>query len=149
MCLPPGCGPGFSLSLGRRSGSQRHTVEHIADPVPVVPLLHDVEPQTVEQLPYTLRFFDTLMPDPEQVIEVPKILPEDISVRAVLRDSQLAEQLVEGPTNPGLRSCRRCCPNHLVEDSSGADRAVRRHSSWWRQPGRFSWSSPGEGHGRL
>ena len=48
-----------------------------------------------------------------------------------------------------LRSCRRCCPNPWVEDSSGANRAVRRHSSsrrWWRQPGRFSWSSPGEGH---
>ena len=98
MCLPPGCGPWFSPSLGR------HIVEHIVDLVRVAPLVQILDapaPQTVEQLPDVLRFFDTLMPDPEQVIEVPKILPEDISVRAVLRDSQLAEQLVEGPTNPG------------------------------------------------
>ena len=38
------------------------------------------------------------MPDPEQVIEVPKILPEDVSVRTVVREPQLAEQLVEVPT---------------------------------------------------
>ena len=55
-------------------------------------------PQTVEQLPDVLQFFDTLTTDPEQVIEVPKILPEDVPVRAVLRDPQLAEQLVEVPT---------------------------------------------------
>ena len=58
-------------------------------------------PQTVEQLPDILRFFDTLMPDPEQVIEVPKISPEDVSMRTAVRDTQLAEQLVEVPTNPG------------------------------------------------
>ena len=38
------------------------------------------------------------MPDPEQVIEVPKILPEDVPMHAVLRDPQLAEQVVEVPT---------------------------------------------------
>ena len=54
--------------------------------------------QTVEQLPDVLRFFDRLMSVPEQVIEVPKILPEGVPVRAVLRDPQLAEQLVEVPT---------------------------------------------------
>ena len=55
----------------------------------------------MEQLPDILRFFDSLMPDPEQVIEVPKILPEDVSMRTVVREPQLAEQLVEVPTNPG------------------------------------------------
>ena len=35
---------------------------------------------------------------PVQVIDVPKILPEDVPVRAVLRATQLAEQLVEVPT---------------------------------------------------
>ena len=40
------------------------------------------------------------MPDPEQVIEVPTISPEDVPMRAVLRDTQLAAQLVEVPTNP-------------------------------------------------
>ena len=52
-------------------------------------------PQTVGQLPDILRFFDTLMPDPEQIIEVPKILPEDVPVRTAVRDTHLAEQLVE------------------------------------------------------
>ena len=40
-----------------------------------------------------MRFFDMLLPVPEQVIEVPKILLD-----AVLRDPQLVEQLVEVPT---------------------------------------------------
>ena len=52
----------------------------------------------MEQLPDIMHFFDTLMTDPEQVVEVPKILPEDVPMRAVLRDPQLAEQLVEVPT---------------------------------------------------
>ena len=40
----------------------------------------------------------TLMPDPEQVIEVPKILPDDVPLRTAVRDPQLAEHLVEVPT---------------------------------------------------
>ena len=79
----------------------RHTTEHIVDYVcsaPTVQILDAPVPQTVEQLPDILRFFDTLMPDPEQVIEVPKILPEDVSMRTVVREPQLAEQLVEVPT---------------------------------------------------
>ena len=35
---------------------------------------------------------------PEQVIEVPKILVDELSVRTPVRESQLAEQLVEVPT---------------------------------------------------
>ena len=38
------------------------------------------------------------MPDPEQVIEVPEILPEDVSLRTVVREPQQVEQLVEVPT---------------------------------------------------
>ena len=38
------------------------------------------------------------IPVPEQVIEVPKILIDDISVRTLVREPQLAEQLVEVPT---------------------------------------------------
>ena len=45
-----------------------------------------------------LRVFRALSPDPEQVIEVPKILPEDVSLRTAVREPQLAEQLVEVPT---------------------------------------------------
>ena len=55
-------------------------------------------PHIVEQLPDILRFFRAFSPDPEQVIEVPKILPEDVSLRTVVRDTHLAEQLVEVPT---------------------------------------------------
>ena len=55
-------------------------------------------PQTVEQLPDVLRFFDRFATVPEQVIEVPKIYTEDVPMRAVLRATQLVEQLVEVPT---------------------------------------------------
>ena len=60
--------------------------------------LDDPAPQIVEQLPDVLQFFDAIMPDPEQVIEVPKILPDDVTMRTTVRDTQLAEQLVEVPT---------------------------------------------------
>ena len=79
-------------------------MEHIVDLVRVAPMVQILDapvPQTVEQVPDILRFFDTLMPDPEQVIEVSQISHEDVPMRAVLRDTQLAEQLVEVPTNPG------------------------------------------------
>ena len=77
---------------------QRHTEEQIGDSVPFLPSLDAPVPQTVEQLPDILRFFDTLMPDPEQVIDVPKIFLEDIPMRTLVREPQLAEQLVEVPT---------------------------------------------------
>ena len=63
----------------------RRTVQQIVDAVLLVPLLDDPVPQMVEQLPDVLQFFDALIPDPDQVIEVPKILPEDVPLRAVLR----------------------------------------------------------------
>ena len=96
-----GVRPGVLAEPRPQERVQRHTMEHIADLVcfaPMVQVLDAPVPQTVEQLPDILRFFDTLMPDPAQVIEVPKISPEDVSMRAVLRATQLAEQLVEVPT---------------------------------------------------
>ena len=54
-----------------------------------------------DQLPDIMRFFDTFTPDPEHVIEVPKNLPDDVPMRAVLRDPQLVKRLVEVPTEPG------------------------------------------------
>ena len=92
-------------------------MEPIVDAVPLVPLLDDPVPQTMEQLPDVLQFFGTLTTEPEQVIEVPKILTEDVPMRAVLRATQLAEQLDDG--------------------------AERRHSSSWswrakRRSSRFS-----------
>ena len=74
---------------------QRHTVEHITDLVRVAPMVQILDapvPQSGDQLP--------LMPDPEQVIEVPKILLDDVPMRAAVRDTQLGEQLVEVPTQP-------------------------------------------------
>ena len=44
-----------------------------------------------------MRFFDLLLPVPEQVIEVPKILLDDVPMRTAVRVTQLAEQLVEVP----------------------------------------------------
>ena len=55
-------------------------------------------PQMVDQLPDIEQFFRALSPDPEQVIEVPKILPLDVPMRTAVRVPQLAEQLVEVPT---------------------------------------------------
>ena len=83
-------------------------MEHIVDLVRVAPMVQVLDapvPQMAEQLPDIIRFFGTLVPDPEQVIEVPKILPEDVPIRKAVREpqlaEQLAEQLVEVPTNPG------------------------------------------------
>ena len=65
----------------------RRTVQQIVDAVLPVPFLDDPAPQMVEQLPDILQFFRALSPDPEQVIEVPKILPEDVSMRTAVRDT--------------------------------------------------------------
>ena len=71
----------------------RRVVGHLAVPALDVPV-----PQMVHQLPDIEQFFRVLSPDPEQVIEVPKILPFDVPMRAAVRVPQLAEQLVEVPT---------------------------------------------------
>ena len=91
---------------GPQERDLRRTVQQIVD-VPLVPLLDDPVPQMVEQLPDVLRFFDLLLPVPEQVIEVPKILLGDVPVRSVLRDPQLVEQLVEVPTVVSYSSLQR------------------------------------------
>ena len=86
--------------LGEPRGPQERdlprTVEQIA--VPMVQILDALVTQMVEQLPDVMRFFDFLLPVPEQVIEVPKILLDDVPMRTVVRDTQLVEQLVEVPT---------------------------------------------------
>ena len=51
----------------------------------------------VEQLAEVL---DTLSPVAEQVINVPKIILEDLPMRTLAREPQLVEQLVEVPTLP-------------------------------------------------
>ena len=78
----------------------RRTVQQIVDAVPLVPFLDDPAPQMVEQLPDVLRFFRAVSPDPEQVLKVPKILPEDVSLRTAVREPQLAEQPTIGSFFP-------------------------------------------------
>ena len=51
---------------------QQRTVEQIVDPVPLVPMLHDVVPQMAEQLVDFLAPLDVRVA--EQVIEVPQIV---------------------------------------------------------------------------
>ena len=86
----------FALS-GPQDRVQRRIVQQIVDIAPL-PILDDLAPQMVEQLPDVLRFFRALSPDPEQVIEVPTFLPEDVSLRTAVREPQLVQQLVEVST---------------------------------------------------
>ena len=79
-----------------------HVVGHLSVPSLDVPV-----PQMVDQLPDIEHFFAALSPDPEQVIEVPKILPLDVPMRAALRVTQLVEQLVEVPTTVSYSSLQR------------------------------------------
>ena len=91
-----GLRPGFLAEPRPQERVQRHTMEHIVDFVccpPMVQILDDPVPQTVEQLQDMLQFFDRLSAVPEPVIEVPKIYTEDVPMRAVLRATQLVEQL--------------------------------------------------------
>ena len=127
--------PGRYINTGRAAylpvTMQRHvpavlqrTVEPIVDAVPLVPLLDAPVPQTVEQLPDVLQFFDTLTTNPEQVIEMPKILPEDVPMRAVLRDTRLAEQLVEVPTIVSYSSLQRTMEQNVDIPVPGRGRRI-------------------------
>ena len=60
-----------------------------------------------------MRFFDTLLPVPEQAIEVPRILLDDVLVRTPVRDTQLVEQLVEVPTIVSFSSLQRTMEQHV------------------------------------
>ena len=64
-------------------------------------------PQMVEQLPNIVQFFAALSLVPEQVIDVPKILPHDVPMRRSCREPQLVEQLVEVPTIVPFSSLQR------------------------------------------
>ena len=54
-----------------------------------------------------LLFFAALSPVPKQLIEVPKILPDDVPLRTTVRDTQLVEQLVEVLTIISFSSLQR------------------------------------------
>ena len=95
---PGGSRPDRLAGVRPQERVQRHTVEQIVDAVPGLRTLDTPVPLVVEQLVDVLQFFDALLHVAEQVIDVPKIILEDIPSRTSLRDSQLAEQLVEVPT---------------------------------------------------
>ena len=79
---------------------QRHTSEQMIEsfvPVPMLDLDAPV-PQTVDSVGEVLKILDKLVPDVEQVIDMPMIYPEDFRVRTFrssLLEPQTAEQLVE------------------------------------------------------
>ena len=80
---------------GPQAQVPRHTVQQFVDAVPLCLFSTILCRRWWQDI---MRFFDTLLPDPEQVVEVPKILLDDVPMRTAVRDKQLAEQLVEVPT---------------------------------------------------
>ena len=92
---------------------QQRTVKQIVDPVPLVPLLHDVVPQMVEQLVDFLAPLDFSVS--EQVIEVPKIVCPPRAARTVLRAPQTAEQLVEVSTVLSYSSLQQLSVEQIVD----------------------------------
>ena len=74
---------------------QRHTGEQMIDDLPYVQILDAPVPQVVDS---AMDFFRRLdLPVAEQVIDVPMISSSSCSSRAVLREAQMAEQLVDVP----------------------------------------------------
>ena len=105
---------------GWQSRGSRHTVDQIVDAVPATCCGTSFRacacypvPQMVDQLPDIEQFFRALSPDPEQFIEVPKILPFDVYRRAAVRVPQLAEQLLEVPTIISYSSLLRTVEQHV------------------------------------
>ena len=75
-------------------------VDQLVDvPTTRVRLLHVPAPQTVDSVVEVLKILDNSLPDVEQVIEVPKIFSDVIPSRSSVSEPQLAEQLVEVPTD--------------------------------------------------
>ena len=82
-----------------QQGVLRHTVECIADVVPMVQILDVPVPQSGDQVVEVLQKIDVPLL-PEQVIDVPKI-SQDLALLRLgdrLRQPQTAEQLMEVPT---------------------------------------------------
>ena len=98
---PGGGRPNLLLEpQGPQAGIQRHTMEHIADVVPMVQILDIPVLLGADQLVEVGRHLDFLVP--EQVIEVPKISLAKVPRHRMVdlaRPPQTAEQLVEVPTN--------------------------------------------------
>ena len=96
---PAGRGLTGSRRSGRRSGSSGTQV--ILAPVLDVPVPLMEDKLLVDAFaPHDVRV-------PEQVIEVPKILIDEFPARTLVREPQLAEQLVEVPTIISFSSLQR------------------------------------------
>ena len=119
--LPPGMRPASLAEPGAQERVQRHTVEHLADGAPGLPMLDVPAPQMVDQPVAVLARFD--LPIPEQVIEVPRRFS-----RTALRSLRMAEQLVEVPL-PAMGVVQA-----WVRDANG-----QRWSRVWDSTGRIYW----------
>ena len=84
----------------------------------------------VPQLPDIEQFFRALSPDPEQVIEVPKILPFDVPTRSAVRVTQLVEQLVEVPTIISYSSLQRTVEHYVDIPVPGGEFRSSRFFLW-------------------
>ena len=128
-------------SLAEPQGAQervkRHTVEQFGELAPTVQILDAPVPQSGDQLLETLKN-DVV----ELVIEVPKVILLDYTpLRAVPREPQLAEQLVDvPPPATGVVQAWVCDANgqiwSRVWDSTG-------RIYWWRlDSGHVQWNTP-------
>ena len=119
----------------------RRIVVQIVDSAPVLPLLHDPEPQLVDPVVEVRMILDNLLPDVEQVIKVPKILPHTVPQRSSLQEPQTAEQLVAvlGYEFVFVRRAEGALCLGVVR-AAGHTWAMRVHDTGWRDtasPGRF------------
>ena len=81
---------------------QRHTVEHRIEACPFVQILDAPVPQMEDQVVELLQKIVTAsLVEPVQVLAVPKISLDRTPQRSAVRRTQMAEQLVEMPTEPG------------------------------------------------
>ena len=127
---------------------QRHTVEQLSYDAPRVPTLDVPVPQTVDHLVEVFRYFDSEVP--EQVIDVPKIILEDIPVRALVRGQQLVDVPVPSPRRCVIKSTLREVVLARWRDTAGREWwqcAGPQGSHWWLVGTRLTQSTlPGETH---
>ena len=109
--------------------------------------------QMVEQLPDVHHFFATCLPVvAEQVIDVPKIILENIPSRRMCRDTQLAEQLVAVPTTVSYSLLQRNLEHNvdIPVPGGGGRRGRKRRTRLWpkleRRPGQGSTAFHGAEH---
>ena len=127
----------FAVS-GPQEEVPRHTVEQMADSAPVLPMLDAPVPLVVEQPVKVLKILDNSLLDVEQVIEVPKIILHHVPQRAVLREPQLAELLVDVLV-PSFHQCTRMAD---FRDDGGRRWCLLTGPELWQ----FSWWLVGTDH---